>query len=163
MRVSVSECVCVCVCGEEGEAMPPKKKEVEVEKPPLGRFSSHLKVGIVGMPNVGKSTMYNTLTKCSIPAENYPFCTIEPNVARVNLPDERFNWLKVRSIHICPTHSARAFHTLVQKPLYTWMWRRDSISIMSTQDSVRPPPSLQCSGSIDKRNQCVARKTKASS
>ena len=73
---------------------PPKKKEVEVEKAVLGRFSSHLKIGIVGMPNVGKSTMYNTLTKCSIPAENYPFCTIEPNIARVNIPDERFNWLK---------------------------------------------------------------------
>lgn len=33
----------------------------------------------MGMPNVGKSTLYNTLTKCSIPAENFPFCTIEPN------------------------------------------------------------------------------------
>jgi ribosome-binding ATPase YchF (GTP1/OBG family) len=38
-----------------------------------------LQVGIVGLPNVGKSTLYNTLTKCSIPAENFPFCTIDPN------------------------------------------------------------------------------------
>jgi len=45
------------------------------------------------MPNVGKSTLYNTLTKCSIPAENFPFCTIEPNNTRVNVPDERFDWL----------------------------------------------------------------------
>mmetsp|Transcript_40677 Transcript_40677/g.105167 ORF Transcript_40677/g.105167 Transcript_40677/m.105167 type:complete len:392 (+) Transcript_40677:149-1324(+) len=73
--------------------MAPKKKEVVEEKPMLGRFKSHLKIGIVGMPNVGKSTLFNTLTKCSIPAENFPFCTIEPNEARVNIPDERFTWL----------------------------------------------------------------------
>ena len=47
----------------------------------------------VGLPNVGKSTLFNTLTKLSIPAENFPFCTIEPNEARVNIPDERFDWL----------------------------------------------------------------------
>ncbi|KAK1369092.1 hypothetical protein POM88_035184 [Heracleum sosnowskyi] len=74
--------------------MPPKAaKSAPVEKPILGRFSSHLKIGIVGMPNVGKSTLFNTLTKLSIPAENYPFCTIEPNEARVYIPDERFEWL----------------------------------------------------------------------
>lgn len=47
----------------------------------------------VGLPNVGKSTLFNTLTKLSIPAENFPFCTIEPNEARVHVPDERFEWL----------------------------------------------------------------------
>jgi hypothetical protein len=47
----------------------------------------------VGLPNVGKSTLFNTLTKMAIPAENFPFCTIEPNEARVNVPDERFEWL----------------------------------------------------------------------
>jgi 50S ribosomal subunit-associated GTPase HflX len=120
--------------------MPPKKKEVVEEKPILGRFSSHLKIGaraprrtrsrcakrcaasritrtarlalllpralprcvahsscvltqlrrrrcrrptgICGMPNVGKSTLFNVLTKCSIPAENFPFCTIDPNTVR---------------------------------------------------------------------------------
>merc|ERR1719515_448061 len=74
--------------------MPPKKKNEEpAEKPMLGRFTSHLKIGIVGLPNVGKSTLFNTLSKCQIPAENFPFCTIEPNFARVNVPDERYNHL----------------------------------------------------------------------
>ncbi|MCV2359804.1 MULTISPECIES: redox-regulated ATPase YchF [Roseateles] len=48
-----------------------------------------LKCGIVGLPNVGKSTLFNALTKAGIAAENYPFCTIEPNVGVVELPDER--------------------------------------------------------------------------
>jgi hypothetical protein len=48
-----------------------------------------LKCGIVGLPNVGKSTLFNALTKAGIAAENYPFCTIEPNVGIVELPDAR--------------------------------------------------------------------------
>ena len=48
-----------------------------------------LKCGIVGLPNVGKSTLFNALTKAGIAAENYPFCTIEPNVGVVEVPDER--------------------------------------------------------------------------
>src|SRR5215216_6686240 len=52
-----------------------------------------LKCGIVGLPNVGKSTLFNALTKAGIAAENYPFCTIEPNVGIVELPDPRLGAL----------------------------------------------------------------------
>ena len=52
-----------------------------------------LKCGIVGLPNVGKSTLFNALTKAGIAAENYPFCTIEPNVGIVELPDARLDQL----------------------------------------------------------------------
>ncbi|WP_048441459.1 redox-regulated ATPase YchF [Caenimonas sp. SL110] len=52
-----------------------------------------LKCGIVGLPNVGKSTLFNALTKAGIAAENYPFCTIEPNVGIVELPDPRLTQL----------------------------------------------------------------------
>lgn len=52
-----------------------------------------LKCGIVGLPNVGKSTLFNALTKAGIAAENYPFCTIEPNVGIVEVPDPRLKQL----------------------------------------------------------------------
>ncbi len=52
-----------------------------------------LKCGIVGLPNVGKSTLFNALTKAGIAAENYPFCTIEPNVGIVEVPDQRLTAL----------------------------------------------------------------------
>ena len=54
-----------------------------------------LKCGIVGLPNVGKSTLFNALTKAGIAAENYPFCTIEPNVGIVEVPDSRMAQLAV--------------------------------------------------------------------
>ncbi|TXH70402.1 MAG: redox-regulated ATPase YchF [Thiothrix sp.] len=53
------------------------------------------KCGIVGLPNVGKSTLFNALTKAGIQAENYPFCTIEPNVGIVPVPDLRLDELSV--------------------------------------------------------------------
>lgn len=72
--------------------MPPKK-EVEEETVLLGRFGTSLKIGIVGLPNVGKSTFFNVLTKSAVPAENFPFCTKDPNESRVAVPDARFDWL----------------------------------------------------------------------
>ena len=73
--------------------MPPKKKVVVEQKVILGRASNTLKMGLVGLPNVGKSSTFNVLSNLSVPAENYPFCTIEPTEAKVYVPDNRFNRL----------------------------------------------------------------------
>eukprot|EP01100_Stratorugosa_tubuloviscum_P002690 TRINITY_DN163_c0_g3_i1.p1 TRINITY_DN163_c0_g3~~TRINITY_DN163_c0_g3_i1.p1 ORF type:complete len:391 (-),score=216.22 TRINITY_DN163_c0_g3_i1:186-1358(-) len=70
-----------------------KKAAPPAPRPILGRLGSHLQMGIVGLPNVGKSTLFNVLTRLQVAAMNFPFCTIEPNISRVNVPDERFDWL----------------------------------------------------------------------
>ncbi|KAF9978001.1 hypothetical protein BGZ73_004126 [Actinomortierella ambigua] len=72
--------------------MPPKKN-VQEEKILLGRPGNNLKIGVVGLPNVGKSTFFNAITNSAVPAENFPFCTIDPEEARVAVPDERLDWL----------------------------------------------------------------------
>lgn len=73
--------------------MPPKKKAVVEKKTILGRASNTLNIGLVGLPNVGKSSTFNVLSNLSVPAENYPFCTIDPQEAKVYVPDKRFERL----------------------------------------------------------------------
>uniref|UniRef100_A0A6M2DMD0 Obg-like ATPase 1 n=1 Tax=Xenopsylla cheopis TaxID=163159 RepID=A0A6M2DMD0_XENCH len=73
--------------------MPPKKLEEPERKPLIGRVGTNLRMGIVGVPNVGKSTFFNVLTKSQAAAENFPFCTIDPNESRVPVPDVRYDYL----------------------------------------------------------------------
>lgn len=69
------------------------KKTAAPAGPRFGRIKANLKMGILGLPNVGKSTTFNLLTAQSVAAENYPFCTIEPNESRCIVPDQRYDWL----------------------------------------------------------------------
>ena len=73
--------------------MPPKKKAEPEKKVILGKASNSLRMGLVGLPNVGKSTTFNVLSNLSVPAENFPFCTIDPNLAKIHVPDKRFDKL----------------------------------------------------------------------
>lgn len=70
-----------------------KKKDKIEEKAFWGRVRNTLKMGIVGFPNVGKSSTFNILSDLQVDAENRPFCTIEPNTAQVPIPDKRFDYL----------------------------------------------------------------------
>ena len=67
-----------------------------------------LKIGIVGLPNVGKSTLFKALTKKEVLIENYPFATIDPNVGVVIVPDERLEKLSELS------HSEKTVHTIIE-------------------------------------------------
>jgi len=69
------------------------KKSAEQGAISFGRPGNKVKIGIVGMPNVGKSSLFNLLTGICVPAENYPFCTIDPSNAVVPVPDPRFDFL----------------------------------------------------------------------
>ncbi len=69
--------------------MGPKKKVEAEKKVILGRPKNTLRMGLVGLPNVGKSTTFNVLSNLSVPAENYPFCTIDPHLAITPVPDTR--------------------------------------------------------------------------
>ncbi len=69
------------------------ERDAEAAHARQGNVLMGIKCGIVGLPNVGKSTLFNALTKAQIAAENYPFCTIEPNVGVVGVPDPRLEAL----------------------------------------------------------------------
>lgn len=89
---------------KKGGAAPVEPKAL------LGRPSNNLKIGILGVPNIGKSTFFNALTNSSVPAENFPFCTIDPSEARVTVPDDRMNWL---TAHYKPQKVTPAFLTVI--------------------------------------------------
>ncbi|KAF9095443.1 hypothetical protein BGX29_004613 [Mortierella sp. GBA35] len=94
-------------------AKPTSKKGAAApveEKVLLGRPSNNLKIGILGVPNIGKSTFFNAMTNSSVPAENFPFCTIDPSEARVLVPDERIDWL---TAHYKPQKVTPAFLTVI--------------------------------------------------
>lgn len=90
--------------------MAPKKQEEPEKKPLIGRIGTNLKIGIVGLPNAGKSTFFNVLTKSQAAAENFPFCTIDPNESRVPVPDPRFDYLVE---HYKPASKVPAFLNIV--------------------------------------------------
>ncbi|ORX84210.1 GTP-binding protein YchF [Basidiobolus meristosporus CBS 931.73] len=87
-----------------------KNKAVPEEKLLLGRPSNNLKIGVVGLPNVGKSTFFNAITNSTVAAENYPFCTIDPEESRVAVPDARFDWL---CEHYKPASKVPAYLTVI--------------------------------------------------
>ncbi|ORY38658.1 hypothetical protein BCR33DRAFT_700488 [Rhizoclosmatium globosum] len=76
--------------------MPPKKSEKSREEENVakfGRVKNNLRMGVVGLPNVGKSSLFNLLTNQNVDAANFPFCTIDPNEARCAVPDARYDYL----------------------------------------------------------------------
>ncbi len=73
--------------------MPPKKMVKPERKVILGRPKNTLRIGLVGLSNVGNSTTFNVLLNLNVPAKNYPFFTIEPAKAKFYVPDKRFDSL----------------------------------------------------------------------
>jgi len=79
---------------EKKEKEKSKDKVPKKKRPFLGKLEkNHCRIGIVGLPNIGKSSFFNILSTKQVPAENYPFCTIEPSQTQVAVPDKRFDHL----------------------------------------------------------------------
>ena len=73
-----------------------------------------MKLGMVGLPNVGKSTLFNAITKAGAESANYPFCTIEPNVGVVSVPDKRLDVLE--KIY----NTKKKVYTAIKRPSCLW-------------------------------------------
>ena len=82
-----------------------------------------MKLGVVGLPNVGKSTLFNAITNAGAQAENYPFCTIEPNTGVVMVPDSRLNILAEMYHPKKVTPTTIEFTRLRTRPWYIFIWR----------------------------------------
>ena len=82
-----------------------------------------MKLGIVGLPNVGKSTLFNSLTKAGAESANYPFCTIDPNVGIVTVPDARVDYLaeKYHSKKVIPASYAFLASAAASSVLILWI------------------------------------------
>jgi hypothetical protein len=95
------------------EIMPPKKSKgaaaAASAAPMLGRPTNNVSIGIVGLPNVGKSTFFNVMCSMTVLAENYPFCTIDPTDARVAVPVRLRGKTNRESIPACASHELAVF------------------------------------------------------
>ena len=108
-----------------------------------------LQCGIVGLPNVGKSTLFNCLSSAKAQAANFPFCTIEPNVGTITVPDERLNKLAelVHPGRIVPaTVEIVDIAGLVKAPARAKVWATSFWAI-----SVNAMPSSMCCAALTMR------------
>jgi hypothetical protein len=114
-----------------------------------------LKCGIVGLPNVGKSTLFNALTKSGIAAENYPFCTIEPNVGIVEVPDPRWRSSPPSSSRSgCRTPSSSSS---ISPDWWRARARARAWATSSSPTSARPTPSCMSCAASTTRTSCTSR------